>query len=156
MGTINRGSAGWSGKGKNVDNNVGVVATPKSGVKVAPSYRACSNTFQNKIHSFKTLFSQTCGAATKPRPSTAVLNTFANWINKGAIVQTCTNAQVTRWARSCKKNFNTRTGTPTTCRNILTTAFGKNTIKAVARTKTGSFMVATMPTWKGKPFSFPK
>ena len=154
MDTINRGSAGWGGKSTSVGVDVSV--KPKSGVKVAPNYRACSNTFQDKIHSFKTLFGQTCGSATKPRPTTAVLNTFANWINKGAIVQTCTTAQVTRWARSCKKNFNARTGTPTTCRNILTTTFGKNTIKAVARTKTGSFMVATMPTWKGKPFCFPK
>ncbi len=152
MGTINRGSAGWGGKSK----GIGVGMKPKLGVTVAPNYRACSNTFQNKIHSFKTLFSQTYGSAKKPRPSTAVLNTFANWINKGAIVQTCTNAQVSRWARVYKKNFNTRTGTPTTCRSILAKAFGKNTIKAVARTKTGSFMVATMPTWKGKPFCFPK
>lgn len=152
MGTINRGSAGWGSK--NADVIVG--AKPKSGVKVSPNYRACSNTFQSKIHSFKTLFNQTCGAAKGPRPTTTVLNSFANWINKGAIVQTCTGAQVSRWARECKKNYNTRTGTPTTCRNILTSAFGKNTIKAVARTKTGSYMVATMPTWKGKPFSFPK
>ncbi len=152
MGTINRGSAGWGVK----DKVLGVGTKPKVGVKVAPNYRACSTTFQSKIHSFKTLFNQTCGAAKRSRPSTAVLNSFANWINKGAIVQTCTNAQVSRWARACKKHFNTRTGTPTTCRNILTKAFGKNTIKAVARTKTGSFMVATTPTWKGKPFCFPK
>lgn len=152
MGTINRGSAGWGGGNKGLD----VGTQPKLGVKVSPNYRACSNTFQSKIHSFKTLFNQTCGSAKRPRPTTAVLNTFANWINKGAIVQTCSNAQVGRWARDCKKNFNPRTVTPTTCRSILTTAFGKNTIKAVARTKTGSFMVATTPTWKGQPFCFPK
>ena len=156
MGTINRGSAGWSGGNKDVGAGVGVGAKPKLGVKVSPNYRACSNTFQSKIHSFKTLFNQTCGSAKRPRPTTAVLNTFANWINKGAIVQTCSNAQVGRWARDCKKNFNPRTVTPATCRSILTTAFGKNTIKAVARTKTGSFMVATTPTWKGQPFCFPK
>ena len=152
MGTINRGSAGWGVKNK----GPGVGTKPKTGVKVSPNYRTCSTTFQSKIHSFKTLFNQTCGAAKRSRPTTAVLNTFANWINKGAIVQTCSSAQVSRWARDCKKNFNARTVTPTTCRNILATAFGKTTIKAVARTKTGSFMVATTPTWKGQPFCFPK
>ena len=43
-----------------------------------------------------------------------------------------------------------------TVKNILSAKFGKTTIKAVARTKTGSFMVATSPTCKGRSFSFPK
>ncbi len=98
----------------------------------------------------------------RPRPPHAsdptTLNTFANWINKGAIVQTVSAAQVKRWARTTGKTYNTYTGTPspTWCKNVLWKKFGKNTIKMVAHTKTGSFMVATTPTVQGKAFCFPK
>lgn len=146
MGTTNYEGTTWGGKKK-----IGSKVT-----NVAPAYRTCWNQFEAKIVSFKTLFNQTHGPAKCPRPSTTVLNNFANWVNKGAIVQTCSNAQLSRWARSCNINFNPRTVTPTTCRTILCSTFGKSTIKAVARTKTGSFMVATSPTVKGKPFYFGK
>ncbi len=152
MGTINRGSAGWNSK----NMSIGVGTKPKLGVKVSPNYRACSNTFQSKIHSFKTLFNQTCGAAKKTRPSTAVLNSFANWINKGAIIQTCSKAQVAKWAKTKNKTFDTRTATTGSCKTILCAKFGKPTIKAVARTKSGSFLVATAPKLQGKTFCFPK
>ena len=67
-----------------------------------------------------------------------------------------TAAQVARWAKTTNKNFNTRTPTPTACKNVLCAKFGKNNIKAVARTKSGSFMVATPPGVHGKCFCFPK
>jgi hypothetical protein len=128
----------------------------KTGTNVPPAYRNWNNNFQNKITSFRTLYNQTWGPAKYSRPSVATLNTFTNWINKGAIVQICTPTQVAKWAKMTKHSFNTRTATPTSCKSVLFKKFGKSTIKAVARTKSGSFMVATSPIYKGKPFCFPK
>ena len=119
-------------------------------------YKNCCNTFANKIQSYKMLMNQTTGAARCGRPTPATLNTFANWINKGAIVQTVSTAQVSRWAKNANKNFNTKMPTPASCRNVLSAKFGKTVIKAVARTKSGSFMVACAPTCKGKKFCMPK
>jgi hypothetical protein len=130
--------------------------TPSSPTNVPAGYKSVNNCFQGKINSFKTLVNQTCGAAKYDRPKPAVLNSFSNWINKGAIIQTCTPAQVARWAKNANKTFNVRNCTPTTCKNVLAAKFGKNAIKAVARTKNGSFMVATSPTVKGRSFCFPK
>ncbi len=120
------------------------------------AYKGCCNTFARKIQSFKKLFDQTKGAAKCTRPSPTTLNTFANWINKGAVVQMVTPTQVARWAKTCNKNFNVRTPTPNACKTVLCAKFGKTTIKAVCRSKTGSFMVATSPTVSGRSFCFPK
>jgi len=136
--------------------NHGRTSTPSAAANVPAGYKSVNNCFQSKISSFKTLVNQTCGAAKYDRPKPAVLNSFSNWINKGAIVQTCTPAQIARWAKHASKNFNVRNCTPTTCKNVLTAKFGKNAIKAVARTKSGSFMVATSPTVNGRSFCFPK
>lgn len=125
-------------------------------IAVPSAWRNCSDSFANKIYSYRTLYNQTKGPAKYGRPSPTTLNSFANWINKGAMVHTVTTAQVAQWAKAARKNFNTRTPTPTTCKNVLWAKFGKNTIKAVARTKTGSFMVATPHVVNGKPFCFPK
>lgn len=121
----------------------------------ASGYKGCCTTFENKINSFRTLCNQTKGKASFGRPSTATLNTFSNWINKGAVIQTCSATQVSRWARAKNKTFDNKTASPATCKNVLTAKFGKSTIKAVARTKSGSFMVVTSPTCKGKVFNFP-
>ena len=123
---------------------------------VPPKYKGVCDNFTWKINSFRTLFNQARGPAKYTRPTPATLNTFANWVNKGNIIQICTPNQVAKWARTTNVNFNPRTGNPTTCRNVLYKKFGKNTIKAVARTKTGGYMVVTTPTWKGRPFCFPK
>ncbi|MCH7810241.1 MAG: hypothetical protein IH863_06655, partial [Chloroflexi bacterium] len=40
-----------------------------------------------------------------PRPTPAQLNTFGNWINKGAVVQTVTAGKVNQWAKTNKMNF---------------------------------------------------
>ena len=134
--------------------------TKRSGTtsrKNTPSaYKNVCTDFQYKINSYKTLYNQTWGPAKYDRPTTTILNNFANWVNKGAIVHTVSCAQIAKWARTTNTNFNTRNATITGCRNVLYNKFGKSTIKAVARTKTGSFMVATMPTWKGRPFTFPR
>jgi len=122
----------------------------------ASGYKSCQTTFANKVQSFKVLVNQTTGPAKGGRPSTSTLNSFANWINKGAVIQTCTKAQVSRWAKSKNKSFNSRTASPATCKNVLAAKFGKSTIKAVACTKSGSFLVVTSPTCNGKKFCFPK
>ena len=128
----------------------------KTGTAVPSGYKSVSNTFENKICSFRTLFAQTKGTAKFGRPSPATLNSFANWINKGAIIQTVSCAQIARWGKSMNtKNFNSREVTANSCKTILFKKFGKSTIKAVARTKSGSFMVATSPTLKGRSFTFP-
>lgn len=121
------------------------------------AYKSCCNTFERKIESYKTLCAQaqsTTGAYTRPTPGT--LNTFANWINKGAVVQTCSPAQVARWARAANKSFNPQNPSPTACKNVLTKKFGRSAIKAVARCKNGTFMVATTPTVNGRIFNFPR
>lgn len=129
----------------------------KSGgtTSVPRTYKNVNQSFQGKINSFKTLYQQTTGSARFPRPSTSTLNTFANWINKGAVIQTCTSAQLARWARANNVTWNSSNPTTSACKNVLTKKFGKSPIKACARTKSGSFMVATSPTWKGKSFKFP-
>ncbi len=126
------------------------------GATVPTAYKGCGSTFAAKVHSFKTLYNQTHGPAKAGRPTPTTLNTFANWINKGAIVQIVTTAQVGRWAKVTNKNFNSRTPTATACKNVLWAKFGKSPIKAVARTKSGSFMVVTSPTVNGRNFCFPK
>ena len=122
----------------------------------ASGYKSCQTSFANKVQSFKMLMTQTTGAAKCSRPTPTTLNSFANWINKGAVVQCCTKAQVSRWAKSANKNWNNKNASPTSCKNVLSAKFGKSTIKAVCCTKTGSFMVVTSPTCKGKKFCFPK
>lgn len=120
------------------------------------AYRNCCSTFEKKISSYKTLCDQTRGPAGAGRPTPTTLNSFANWINKGAIVQTVSKAQVSRWARATRKNFNPQNPSPTACKNVLAAKFGRSAIKAVAKTKSGSFMVATSPTVNGRSFCFPR
>jgi len=121
------------------------------------TYTKVCNTFQNKIASFKTLCNQakaTSGRYTRPKPAT--LNSFANWINKGAIIQTVSCAQIAKWAKTTNINFNTQIASPTSCKTVLCKKFGKSNIKAVCRTSSGNFMVATSPTCKGRGFTFPR
>ena len=91
---------------------------------------------------------------------TALGDSVDSWskvgVNKGAVIQMCTPAQVSRWAKLTNQNFTSRTANPTSCKSVLCAKFGKSTIKAVARTKSGSFMVATSPVSNGKKFCFPK
>ena len=120
----------------------------------ATGYSNMNSTCSQKIQSWKYIYNQTRGPAKCPRPTPAQLNTFANWVNKGAVVHNVTATCVNKWANNTNKNFNKTS--PTSCKNVLTAKFGKTTIKAVCRSKTGSFMVVTAPTYKGKPFCFPK
>jgi len=122
----------------------------------ATGYKNVSTEFQNKISSYRTLIDQTKGAAKFPRPTPATLNSFANWVNKGAIVQQVSPSQLARWAKTTTHSFNSRNPSTTSCKNVLCKKFGKTTIKAVTRSKNGWFLVATSPTHKGRAFSFPR
>ena len=89
-------------------------------------------------------------AASKTRPTPATLKSFTNWINKGANVYRVTNTQIKKWCnptRTCNTNASVK--------NALCGRFGKSTIKAVCSAKSGGYIVATAPTWKGKSFKFP-
>ena len=130
--------------------------TKKNGGGNPSAYRNCCNNFEQKIDSYKTLCAQAQGTGSYGKPTPATLNSFANLVNKGAIVQTVSKAQISRWARTTNKNFNPRNPSPTACKNVLTAKFGRSCIKAVACTKTGSFIVATTPTINGRSFCFPK
>ena len=156
----NTSGRGGFGTRTSVASRARIGGTTISGTSKSPGttgYKGCCNCFTGKVQSFKTLITQTTGTTGRfNRPTPATLNTFANWINKGAIIQTVSKAQISRWAKSTNKNFNSRTCTPTSCKTILCAKFGKNAIKAVARTKTGSFMVVTPPQIKGRNFCFPK
>ena len=120
------------------------------------AYRNCKTQFANKVNSFKTLITQTEGPAKFGRPSLSTLNSFANWINKGAIVRTVSSIQIAKWAKATNRNFSTRNANTTACKNVLCKKFGKSSIKAVARTKSGQFMVAFSPTIGGRILSITK
>ena len=119
MPTRGRGSFGSGTR----TSNAGRTTKPKgpsANAATPPGYKGCNTTFANKIQSFKTLMGQTKGPAKGGRPSPSTLNSFANWINKGAIVQTCTPAQLSRWAKSKNKKISSPPG------------LGRSTIVAVA------------------------
>lgn len=121
------------------------------------SYKNVGATLQHKINSYKTLFQQCQGGSGRyPRPTPSTLNSFANWINKGAQVQIVSAAQIARWARSTRFSFSTQYPSTASCKNVLAAKFGKHTIKAVCRGKSGAFLVATAETYKGRWFSFPR
>lgn len=150
------GSPSTYGSSYGTSSRYGKSSLRKSGSTPTGAYKNCCNTFERKIQSYKTLCAQaqsTSGSYNRPTPGT--LNTFANWINKGAVIQTCSPAQVARWARTTNKNFNPRNPSPTACKSVLTSKFGRSAIKAVARCANGSFMVVTTPTVNGRNFCFP-
>lgn len=161
FGTTTRGYSRWGGFGTTAGNrnrsNTNRTGRTQAGTTTNTSaYRNVCDTFTNKISSYRTLINQTKGPAKFPRPTPTTLNNFANWIEKGAVVQTCSPQQVARWARSARTNFNTTTPSVNACKTVLTKKFGKTAIKAVARAKNGQFMVATTQTTNGRSFRFPK
>jgi len=117
---------------------------------VPRGYSQINNTFACKVQSFRTLWDQTKGAVSKTRPTPTTLKSFANWINKGANVWHVSNTQVNKWCKTSQK-FTTNVSVKT----ALCNKFGKSTIKAVCCAKSGGYIVATAPTYKGKSFNFP-
>ncbi len=131
-------------------NTTGFKATG-GGMNCAPGYKNVFNTFGNKINGYKMLTTQMTGPASFKRPTAATLNTFAKWIDKGAIVNKVTSAQICKWTNTSKKF-----ASAATAKNALCGKWGKTTIKAVVCDKAGNFLVATNPTFKGKSFKFPR
>ncbi|MBI1825304.1 MAG: hypothetical protein HY287_04930 [Planctomycetes bacterium] len=119
------------------------------------AYKTVCNNIERKLDSFKTLFQQAQGTGGAHRPTPSTLTSFCNWVNKGAVIQTCSTAQVNRWAQTTNKSFNPSNPSPNACKKVLAAKFGRGCIKAVAKTKTGQFMVATTPTVNGRTFCFP-
>lgn len=148
-------SGSWSGstsRGRKTSTST----RTSGGTNFAPGYSNVAGSFQNKINSYKTLVSQAKGPASYGRPSTTTLNSFANWVNKGANIFTVSTAQLTRWCGKTKaQNQYNNFASINSCKNFLSTKFGRSTIKAVARTKSGSWMIAAAPIVKGRPFHMP-
>lgn len=115
-----------------------------------PGYKNVWSCFGQKIESYKTLFAQTTGAAKFHRPTPTTLNSFAKWVDKGAVVHKISPTQIKRWSK-VNKTFTS----PASAKTVLQKCFGKGVIKAVTAEKSGAFLVATAPIWKGKKFSFP-
>lgn len=116
--------------------------------KSKTTYASVRSQFQNKMNYYKTLAAQTTGGASKNRPTPAQLNAFSKWVEKGACIQNVSSTQLNRWSG---KSRNWTTGSAKT---TLTSKWGKSTIKAVAPSKTGGFIVATSQTRNGKQFKF--
>ena len=114
-------------------------------------YANLRDTWQQKIFSYRTLYNQTQGTYSGKRPSAATLKSFDNWINKGAVIQNVSCAQINRWSHTGRKCTSA-----TTAKTVLWHKFGKMPIKAVCMSKTGSYLVVTTPTYKGKNFKFPR
>jgi len=122
--------------------------------KCAPGYQNVFWNLDQKAWAYKTLANQTYGAAKVKRPTPTTLTTFANWVNKGAILHCATKTQITKWASRPNKPF--KPTSATAVKNALCNKWGKTMIKAVCSDKNGKWLIATAPTWKGKPFSFPR
>lgn len=116
------------------------------------TYASVRSNFQNKASFFKTLANQTTGSKSTKRPSPAQLNSFSKWIDKGAVLQSVSNIQLSRWAGKTPKN---KQWSVASAKTTLAKQFGKSSIKAVAYNKSGGFIVATSPTRNGKNFRFP-
>jgi hypothetical protein len=97
------------------------------------------------------LWDQTHGTCKGNRPTPGTLKNFANWVNKGANVWKVTNTQIKKW---CNTNQNFKTCA--SAKTALCNKFGKTTIKGLTYNKTGGWLVVTAPTFKGKPFRFPR
>jgi hypothetical protein len=118
------------------------------------SYSNYSNlrcNFQQKINGYRTLYNQTQGTGGTNRPSPTTLNTFASWINKGAVIHKVSPTQICRWSKTNQKFTSVNA-----VKTALCNKFGKTPIKAVCKSKGGSYLVATVPTYHGKNFRFPR
>jgi hypothetical protein len=151
------GSAyGKWGKNTASKGSYAVGKKPGSHANQPAAYKGLSHSLTWKINSFKTLFGQIQGPARFGRPTPAILNTFAKWVDKGAIIQTVSPTQISRWARNNDVNFSSRNPSVSACKNVLSAKFGRSLIKAVAKGKNGYFLVATAPIRQGRPFCFPR
>ena len=118
----------------------------KSTTTKKTTFSSVRSNIQNKINSYRTLCNQTTGGTSKSRPTPAQLNTFAKWVDKGAMIQNVTPTQLNRWAGK-PQNWTT-----ISAKQQLFSKYGKSCIKAVTSSKTGGFIVATSAVRGGKSF----
>ena len=118
-----------------------------AGKNPAPGYKQVCDTLNQKIQSYRTLWNQATGPAKAGRPSPTQLNSFAKWVEKGAVVYRVSPVQVKRWTK-----WSQHIKSATACKTALSRKFGKSAIKAVTTDKTGAFLIACAPT----SFSYPR
>ena len=145
---------GTTTKTKSYTGSRKTTTTATRGVTAATGYQTYATQFATKVDSWRTLYNQTRGTAKYNRPTPTTLNTFANWVNKGAILHTISPTKMARWAKTWNKKFNPTN--LTSCKSFLYHKYGKTSIKAVNWAKNGYYMIATTPTYKGKPFTWPR
>ncbi|MFH0980382.1 MAG: hypothetical protein V2A79_02450 [Planctomycetota bacterium] len=115
------------------------------------NYTVLRENFQHKIDAYRTLYNEAQGTPGKGCPTPATLNTFANWVSRGAIIHRVSATQINRWS-----DLDRKCTTANLAKNVLWNKFGKTPIKAVCKSKSGSFLVATTPTYNGRNFKFPR
>ena len=140
----------WRTSTRNATGRRTSTSSYSSTTRPAPGYTSVYNNFNNKISSYKFLTAQTTGTAKSQRPTAASLNSFGKWIEKGAIVHRVSGTQLRKWSHTTQQFKTTASA-----KNCIQNRFGKGPIKAVIPNKTGGFLVATAPVWKGKSFKFP-
>lgn len=112
-------------------------------------YGLVRTNLQNKINAYRYLYAQ-CQVTGPNKPSPVVINKFANLVNKGAMLHKVSAAAIARWYKDMKPTYTTSWAT-----KGLKWKYGA-AIKAVWPTGNGrTYMVATNPTHKGRPFRFP-
>ncbi len=143
MATNRTGNWGWGSRSSRTTSRT-------STKKPVQGYQTFCNNVNNKIASYRCLTAQATGPARYTRPSPATLSTFSKWIEKGAIIHKVSATQVKRWSKTSQACTSAASA-----KTVMSHRFGKSTIKAVTSSKTGGFLVATTPVWKGKSFKFP-
>ncbi len=103
-----------------------------SGKRAARGYESVSNSFSQRIASYKCLTTQTVGAARTTRPSPATLTSMSRLIEKGAVIQKVSATQVRRWS-----NTSRTPKSAASAKTVMQRRFGKGIIKAVATDKSG-------------------
>ena len=112
-------------------------------------YGPVRTTLENKINAYRYLYAQ-CQTTGQYKPSPAVINRFANLVNKGATIHKVSGVAIARWYKNMKPTYTASWAT-----KGLKWKYGA-AIKAVWPTGNGrTYMVATSPNYKGKPFRFP-
>lgn len=117
-------------------------SSSKSG---STNYRTVCANFNRKIESYRTLCTQATGPASRHRPTPAALNSLGKWIDKGAIICRVSSSKMQRW-----NHGNGQIRSSASAKSVLISRFGRGAIKAVTLDKSGSFLVACAPMWKGK------
>ena len=112
-------------------------------------YGPVRNNLQNRITAYRTLYAQ-CNTTGPHKPSPATITKFTNYVNKGYMLHKVSGTQIAKWYKDQKPTWTSNWAT-----KCLKHKYGQ-AIKGVFPTGNGrTYMVATSPMFKGKPFKFP-